>query len=599
MKHAFLYFFILLVLENVFCYFGNPQHIAFLSIPLLDHVIPLKSLASELVLRGYRVTFAIFDEYQEWLEDAIGVEFVSAGPSPLDVMSEEFFWSGKDVYSTLIHHTHTLALFEKPMLLSLFSQYSSDRPDLLVVDRLSFAGFDLAQALNVSLVVNNPMLLLDLDDPPMYVPAPFSEIPYESPSIWYRFVNPFYRLRHRLTVHNAVRKINEVRHNVSLPIVHSKWDLYGTAVVLCDSTFHLDFPRPLPPNFHMVGPLVPRFPPPLDNFVERWLQNQGNNPILLINLSSVPLRKSQAAALLSVVNSVDISALWVLASHSQNLFPSQMTIPSRNLAMVPKLPESMVLKHPQVVLYITGGDLTATTEALTEGVPVIGVPFRPDQFETMWRIESEGAGLLLPFNFSSTDINTAVRTVMNSSQMHESTVRLGDALKSGGGTLRAADIVEATIKFGSEIPLYTQTMSIPWFQRHYLDVYSVLIACICLFSAFLKVSWTVLGSIFTPSVPRCIPVSQDIDSECDCDDPNCMGERHVDTSFPTDSSGNIATGATNMNDVEGGTTSTSGLSHRSAFFKPLQPGAKRFGRTRKGRKGHFREIAAHHFSTAK
>ena len=43
-----------------------------------------------------------------------------------------------------------------------------------VVDRFTFAGYDLAHKLNVTYAVHSPTLLLDLDDPPAHVAAPFS-----------------------------------------------------------------------------------------------------------------------------------------------------------------------------------------------------------------------------------------------------------------------------------------------------------------------------------------------------------------------------------------------------------------------------------------
>lgn len=64
--------------------------------------------------------------------------------------------------------------YQRPMFDALVEDLEDDRPDLVIIDRYTFAGFDACHALHIPYVVNSPMLLLDLDSPPAYIPAPFS-----------------------------------------------------------------------------------------------------------------------------------------------------------------------------------------------------------------------------------------------------------------------------------------------------------------------------------------------------------------------------------------------------------------------------------------
>jgi ceramide galactosyltransferase len=47
-------------------------------------------------------------------------------------------------------------------------------PDFVVLDRYALAGFDVCHDLVLEYAVNNANLLLDIDEPPAYIPPPYS-----------------------------------------------------------------------------------------------------------------------------------------------------------------------------------------------------------------------------------------------------------------------------------------------------------------------------------------------------------------------------------------------------------------------------------------
>ncbi len=63
------------------------------------------------------------------------------------------------------------------MYKTLLETFRLDLPDLVVVDRFSFAGFDVSHRLGIPYAVNSPYLLQDLDSPPSHIPAPYSGFP--------------------------------------------------------------------------------------------------------------------------------------------------------------------------------------------------------------------------------------------------------------------------------------------------------------------------------------------------------------------------------------------------------------------------------------
>ena len=65
------------------------------------------------------------------------------------------------------------------------------------------------------------------------------------------------------------------------------------------------------------------------------------------------------------------------------------------------IPQRDILAHPNVKLFITHGGLLGTTEAIMEGVPIIGVPIYSDQKMNMLQAQQMGIGVLMEYK----DIN--------------------------------------------------------------------------------------------------------------------------------------------------------------------------------------------------
>jgi glucuronosyltransferase len=59
--------------------------------------------------------------------------------------------------------------------------------------------------------------------------------------------------------------------------------------------------------------------------------------------------------------------------------------------------------HPNIRLFITHGGQMSSLEAITRGVPVVGIPIFADQRKNVARAVSAGYGLLIDFNNITTD----------------------------------------------------------------------------------------------------------------------------------------------------------------------------------------------------
>lgn len=93
---------------------------------------------------------------------------------------------------------------------------SSDRPDLVVTDRYALAGVDVCHELSLPYAINNPTLLLDLDDPSAYMTPPYSGLVLGRESVWQRCLHFLYRAAFRVTLLQAFHHVNGFRKSVGL-----------------------------------------------------------------------------------------------------------------------------------------------------------------------------------------------------------------------------------------------------------------------------------------------------------------------------------------------------------------------------------------------
>jgi ceramide galactosyltransferase len=305
--------------------------------------------------------------------------------------------------ATLLYY----ASLQRPMLSALLDDFEEDRPALVIVDRYAFAGFAACQKLGIPYVVHSPSLLMDMDTPPAYIPAPFSSFsmhvrgasiskfcvwgfPHiwrvQTPSVLARCQNSFHRLRFRLAMVQVFREVNRVRVEGGLSEIQSKDDLFGHQLVLVSSLIGLDEPRPMAPQFQLVGLLAPTTLSPskrLSGDFETWISRDTAKPLVLVSFArDTPLSPELVALLLSGLEHIGARLVWKISLEEQAAFdlgerPRDSVFFLRDDDATTD--ESLVLQHAPVSLLITAGTHYSVLQALAVGVPVLGIPFTAEQ----------------------------------------------------------------------------------------------------------------------------------------------------------------------------------------------------------------------------
>ncbi|CAH0479911.1 unnamed protein product [Peronospora belbahrii] len=495
-------------------------YVVLVSIPVLDKMLPLKHLAETLLSRGVRVGFALPETNRQWISDLEGLEFISlgnivgTGQATAQDLNE---LQRLGVYASYASTLRYYASFQRPMLGVLLKMLTNDRPNLVIVDRYTFAGFDVCHRLQLPYVVNDPHLLFDIDSPPAYIPAPFSNFTMHTTSVLERCLNSYYRLRFRLVLVNIYKEINAVRQEHGLKAIDSKHQMHGHSLVLVNSIFGLDEARPMTAQFRMVGLLQSqklqleraqagsltrrsRFPAVLTTWLEA--PEYQEKPLVFISFQTdVPLCPEFIMTIIKALETVDARLLWKITLEKEAAFNLRSRPHDSVFFLDKELDDITVLALvSEIDLLITAGDFQSIQTALVVGVPILGLPYSAEQMEGVNAVVRAGAGYLLDGkSFSKDSLRHAVEKMLFDDREHFQTNAkyLGELVKTGGGVERAVDEVLAVAKFGSHHLLPRRNLQ-PLYKTYLVDVYLVYGAILCGAAVILRTFVSVVSSIFQP-----------------------------------------------------------------------------------------------------
>ncbi|MFO0558347.1 MAG: glycosyltransferase [Polyangiales bacterium] len=419
----------------------------FVCIPLVGHCNPLIAQAKALRARGFRVAIASFAELRAHVT-AAGVSFVDLGPTPggATAMSDvferasaarSFFASSKLLLEW------TLSLWT-PLFDALVAQMRVDRPSVLIADLMTSGAMDAAEALDVRLVVNNadllPALSLGLlpvadDVPPLFWGR-------SRRSIGAKEKLAIAALR-SIAVREATRTVgatlNQLRRSRGLSArdVHAR--LAGTFVIT-NSTFAIEYPRPLRASMVMLGPMLDRDEPRELGELGDWLNRP--EPVVYANLGTIV---APDRALLDRMNDafarLSARVLWTLRPALRERLRRPV---ASNVRLVERVPSMRaVLAHERVRAFVSHCGVNSAHESLWEGCPIVGLGVFADQDDMAWRVEDAGVGVRLDSRKASAiEIASAIERVMRDESMRARAREVRASFEAAGGAEMAALLIE-------------------------------------------------------------------------------------------------------------------------------------------------------------
>ncbi|KAJ4434827.1 hypothetical protein ANN_23398 [Periplaneta americana] len=182
----------------------------------------------------------------------------------------------------------------------------------------------------------------------------------------------------------------------------------NTSLIMANSHFSLNTPRPTIPAFVEVGGLHLKTDGKLPKDLKTYLDNSKEGVIYfclgsLIKSSTLPEDKKQM--FIEAFSNTKLNVLWKIDEISG--------LPD-NVKTYKWFPQFEILKHPNVRMFITHGGLMGTMEGVYTGVPMIGVPMFADQELNINVCVMKGIAILLDFDTLTTEkITNAIDAILN------------------------------------------------------------------------------------------------------------------------------------------------------------------------------------------
>ncbi len=334
----------------------------------LAHLARPLVLAQSLNRANYEIQFAVDSRYRQFIDEA------SLDCRPIHSLSSEQFLQALSRGAPL-YDARTLGNYvrEDRELIEAF------KPDVVVGD------FRLSLAVSARLAKVPYITLSNI------YWSPFAVQRYTVPELPFtRLLGPaiaqiVFNLARPLTFAMHTRPMNAVKKDFGLS--PSGWDL-RQVYTEADYTLYADIPgmvetKTLPPEHQYMGAVL--WSPPVSN-PQWWDQVPGDRPIIYLTLGSsgdvgvLPM-------LLNVLGGLEVYVMVATAGRAV-----EFDVP-KNVFVADYLPGIEAVARSSLV--VCNGGSPTTQQALSCGVPVLGLPSNLDQYLNMAPIVRRGAGLLI------------------------------------------------------------------------------------------------------------------------------------------------------------------------------------------------------------
>lgn len=358
-------------------FIGEAVSLAHISRPLV--------LASSLDQNIYDLTFACDPIYQKFVNQYPGIAYV-----PLKSIAPEAFMKSL-YYGKTIYNQKTLHDYVKNDV----SLINSINPDLVIGD------FRVSLSISAT-ICQKPFFTLTNAHW-----SPFADNTYVSPETIYNKIfgvtlsGFVFKHTYSMLFKQQAKPFNEVAKFYGQETVKDIREMYtrGGKVLYLDPSDLISM-KSLPMNHHFLGPII--YSPKINEPI--WLNDLKNCPR---NIYATFGSSGMASLLPTVCKSIlNAKCNAVITTANRVRIPEHVSIKQADF-----LPGELVLEHS--ILAICNGGSATVYQALSKGVPVIGIPQNMDQFLTMQIIEKNKLGIMLrPGHASVNNIKNAIDHIL-------------------------------------------------------------------------------------------------------------------------------------------------------------------------------------------
>lgn len=257
--------------------------------------------------------------------------------------------------------------------------------------------------------------------------------------------------------------------------------------------------RPFLPNMIGINGIHIQPAKPLPKDIREFLDSATDGVILFSMgsvIQSMDWSPMQRDAMVKTFAKLKQKVIW---KYENETLPGK----SDNVMISPWIPQRDIMAHPNVKLFITHGGNSGTTEALFEGVPLLGIPLFGDQQMNLRRAVDKGYALTMDFHtINEQNFEKTVEELLNNPKYSKNAQRLSAAFNDRPLTPKETVVywTEFVIRQNGAHFLKSAGQNLSYLEYNLVDVYLTLaIITAILFYIFYKIFKCILRKIFCRS----------------------------------------------------------------------------------------------------
>ncbi|EYB85012.1 hypothetical protein Y032_0306g2000 [Ancylostoma ceylanicum] len=338
--------------------------------------------------------------------------------------------------------------------------------------------------------------------PPSYVPTIEENDKSDTMTFWERAHNIYMYIGsvivHRWGTDMSTQVFREI--DPSFPNLREIAANASLCFVNADEMF--DFPRPIIHKNIYIGGLGIGEAKPLDEKFTA-LMNKGKKGVIIVSLGTIaPFRALTTEAKIGFVNVVRSTPDYhfILKTTEDDTTTASLFKGVNNCDFVEWLPQSDILAHPRLKLFIMHGGVNGLTEAMLRAVPVIVVPIFGDQFRNGRNVEKRGVGkVILKQHLAEKTIRATVQEILNDDSYEKNAIRISKLMREKPFSAEQRLIQWTTFAVNNGVldVLHVQGSRMNFIVYFNLDVMAVVVIALCLVSFVILRSCHVLRKMFS------------------------------------------------------------------------------------------------------
>ncbi|XP_050680621.1 UDP-glucosyltransferase 2-like isoform X1 [Leptidea sinapis] len=249
--------------------------------------------------------------------------------------------------------------------------------------------------------------------------------------------------------------------------------------------------QPLPPNVISIWGIYKKTPKELPQELKSYLDSSKQG-VIYISLGSNALSSDLPPEIIQmfirVFSQLPYNVLW---KWEKDELPGR----PQNVKISKWFPQSDLLNHPKIKLFITQGGLQSTEEAINAGVPLIGIPMLGDQWYNVEKYARHGIGIKLDMDrLNEEQFKAAIDKVLIDKSYKENIIRLRTLFhdQPENALDRAIWWTEYVLRHNGAKHLRSPAANMSWMQYYEIQLILIVLILVLLCSVVLVISVHVL-----------------------------------------------------------------------------------------------------------